>query len=178
MHLLCIAAWQHTEEASASRTAMKIHHTRIYWVLVALALIAFLLTLSNAHGQNTGAAAVFEGRPALAGAQAGQGAQAGPPQGGIGVQGSETAERGVRLHKPSGLEDMPQGKRDDGSLDLAAAAERDVRARNDVKPARDSSLAKDERSSVKKSKRAAKRSISRARHGVGEIDSTAATKAR
>jgi hypothetical protein len=156
---------------------MKVHHTRIYWVLVALALIAFLLTLSNAHGQSTGAAAVFEGRPALAGAQAGQGAQAGPPQGGIGVQGSDTSQRGVTLRKPSGLEDMPQGKRDD-NLDLAAAADKEVAVGKELKPVRDRSLAKDERSSVKKSKRAAKRSISRARHGVSEIDSTAATPAR
>ena len=156
---------------------MKIHHTRYYWILVALALAAFLLTLSDAHGQSTGAAAVFEGRPALAGAQAGQGAQAGPPQGGIGVQGSETSERSVRLRKPSGLEDMPQGKRDD-SLDVAAAADKEAAARKDIKPARDSSLAKDERSSVKKGKRAAKRTISRARHGVSEIDSAAATTAR
>jgi hypothetical protein len=156
---------------------MKIRHTRYYWILVVLALVAFLLTLSNAHGQSTGAAAVFEGRPALAGAQAGQGAQAGPPQGGIGVQASETSAPGVRLRKPSGLEDMPQGQRDD-SLDVAAAADKNVGARKEVKPVRDSSLAKDERSSVKKSKRAAKRTVSRARHGVSEIDSNAATPAR
>ena len=156
---------------------MKIHHTRYYWILVVLALVAFLLTLSTAHGQSTGAAAVFEGRPALAGAQAGQGAQAGPPQGGIGVQSSETSQPGVRLRKPSGLQDVPQGTRDN-SLDVAAAADKDAAARKDVKPARDSSLAKDERSAVKKSKRAAKRTISRARHGVSEIDSAAATTAR
>ena len=47
----------------------------------------------------------------------------------------------------------------------------DMASRKEVAPARDRSLAKDERSSVKKAKRAAKRTISRARHGVSEIDS-------
>lgn len=155
---------------------MKMHHTRYYWIMVALVVAALLLTLTEVHGQATGAAAVFEGRPALAGAQAGQGAQAGPPQGGIGVQGSEAAERGIRLRKPSGLQDMPQGKRDD-SLDMATA-NNDIASRKEVAPARDRSLAKDERSSLKKGKRAAKRTISRARHGVAEIDSSGSAKSR
>ena len=47
---------------------MKIHHSRSHWVMVALVLAAFLLTLSEAHGQSPGV-----------------------PQGGIGVQGSEAA---------------------------------------------------------------------------------------
>ncbi len=112
----------------------------------------------------------------MAGAQAGQGAQAGPPQGGIGVQGSDLAGRGLQLRKPSGLQDMPQGKLDNGP-DLAAA-NTDVSARNEVAPARDRGLAKDERSSLRKAKRAAKRTITRARHGVSEIDSVASTPAR
>lgn len=86
---------------------MKIHHRPSHWLLVALVLAALLLTLTEVHGQSTGAAAVFEGRPALAGAQAGLGAQAGPPQGGIGVQGSEAAQRQLRLRRPSGLDEMP-----------------------------------------------------------------------
>jgi hypothetical protein len=151
---------------------MKMHHTRYYWLIVALALAAFLLTLKEAHGQSTGAAAAFEGRPAMAGAQAGQGAQAGPPQGGIGVQGSDVAERGLRPSKPSGLDDVRQARRQ--LDDSVAAPNADVTTRKDVEPARDRSLAKDERSSVKKGKRAAKRTISRARHGVSEIDSTRA----
>jgi hypothetical protein len=149
---------------------MKVHHSRYYWIIAALALAAFLLTLNEAHGQSTGAAAAFEGRPAMAGAQAGQGAQAGPAQGGIGVQGSDVAERGLRPGRPSGLDDVRQARRDN-SADIAAAPNTDVTARKDIEPARDRSLAKDERSSVKKSKRAAKRTISRARHGVAEIDS-------
>jgi hypothetical protein len=118
---------------------MKIYHRPHHWIAVALVLAALLLTLSEAHGQSTGAAATFEGRPAMAGAQAGQGAMAGPPQGGIAVESNA---------------DM-------------TTLRRDV---NDVKPGRDQSLAKDERSSVKKGKRAAKRVIKRARTGVGDID--------
>jgi len=151
---------------------MKTHHTRYYWITVALVVIAFLLTLSEAHGQAAGAAAVFEGRPALAGAQSGQGAQAGPPQGGIGVQGNEAAERGLRLRKPSLLDEVRQGARKGGVEIAAADHNTDMTARKEVQPTRDRSLAKDERSSVQKGKRAAKRTISRARHGVSEIDST------
>jgi len=155
---------------------MNLHHTPYHWIVVSLIVVVFLLTLSEAHGQSTGAAALFEGRPAMAGAQGGQGAQAGPPQGGIGVQGSQSAERSLHLRKPSGLEDMPQGTRDD-NLNVVVPG-KDVASRQEVVPGRDRSLAKDERSAVKKSKRAAKRTISRARHGVAEIDSAAGATTR
>ena len=77
-------------------------HNRMHWIAVAAVTAAALLTLSNAWGQSTGSAAVFEGRPAMAGAQAGQGAMAGPPQGGISPQGSDGA-RGVELRPPSAV---------------------------------------------------------------------------
>lgn len=125
---------------------MKTPHRPHHWIAVALVLAASLLTLSEVHGQSTGSAAPFEGRPALAGAQAGLGAQAGPAQGGIGVQGT------------------------------VAAAE--VAPGDKLKPGRDQSLAKDERSSVKKAKRAVKRTATRSRHGVSPIDSVAKTEAR
>ena len=119
---------------------MKIRHSPHHWIAVALVLAALLFIVSEAHGQSTGAAATFEGRPAMAGAQAGQGAMAGPPQGGIAVESSADM--------------LPR---------------RDVRP-SDIKPTRDQSLAKDERSAVKKSKRAAKRVVKRSRTGVGDID--------
>jgi len=155
---------------------MKMRHTPYHWILVGLIVVAFLLTLSQAYGQSTGAAAVFEGRPAMAGAQGGQGAQAGPPQGGIGVQGSQSAERSLHLRKPSGLEDMPQGTRDD-NLNVVVPG-KDVASRQEVVPGRDHGLAKDQRSAVTKTKRAAKRTISRARHGVAEIDSASGATTR
>jgi hypothetical protein len=150
---------------------MKIHHRPSHWVVVALALAAFLLTLTEAHGQTTGAAGVFEGRPAIAGAQGGLGAQAGVPQGGIGVQGSEVAERSVQLRKPSGLDEIQQARRE-GAADAALpAGDTDVTVRKEVAPQRDKSLAKDQRS-AKKAVRGVKRSISRARHGTSPVDSS------
>jgi hypothetical protein len=154
---------------------MKIHHSPSHWVVVALVVIAALLTLREAHGQSTGAQAAFDGRPAMAGAQGGLGAQAGPPQGGIGVQGSEAAERGLHLRKPAGLEDRPQVT---SELDDLRNAHKDAAIpRKDVavKPGRDRSVAQDQRAIAPKVKRAARRTITRARHGVSPIDSTAAT---
>ena len=114
---------------------MKIRHSAHHWIAVALVLAVLLLTLSEAHGWSNVAAATFEGRPAMSGAQAGLGATAGPPQGGIAVENSA-----------------------------------DMQPRRDVKPSRDQSLAKDERSAVTKGKRAAKRTVKRARTGIGDFD--------
>jgi hypothetical protein len=74
-------------------------HSLAVAVVVAIALMAF-----EASGQQTvhelrtnpNAQAVFQGRPAMSGAQAGLGAMAGPPQGGIGLQGSDGAGRNLR----------------------------------------------------------------------------------
>ena len=71
-----------------------IHHPT-HWIGVAL-VTALALWALEAAGQSTGASAMFEGRPAMAGAQGGLGAQAGPPTGGIGVQGTEAAERSLK----------------------------------------------------------------------------------
>lgn len=139
---------------------MRIRHTRYHWIAVALILIALMLVLNEAHGQSTGAAAVFEGRPAMAGAQAGLGAQAGPPQGGIGVQGSDLSPPRDSM-KPQRTEEVSPPR--DSTKPRSA---------KEVATPSDSSLASDERSAVKKSKRAAKRTIKRSRTGVGEIDTT------
>lgn len=104
---------------------MKIHHRPSHWVAVALVLAAFMLALNEAHGQSAGAAAVFEGRPAMAGAQAGLGAQASPPQGGVGVQGPQAAQRKLHLRRPGGPGQLPPvpGKADDEVLAARAEAE-------------------------------------------------------
>lgn len=74
-------------------------HRPSHWILLFLVVLAALFTLREVHGQtSTNARAQFEGMPAIGGAQAGLGAQAGPPQGGIGVQGNDAA--GVRLIRP------------------------------------------------------------------------------
>jgi hypothetical protein len=158
---------------------MKIHHSPSHWLLVGLVVAAFLLTLSEAHGQAVGTQRSYDqGRPEMAGAQAGIGAQAGLPQGGIGVQGNEAAERGMHLRREPGLEDRPQVTTE---LDDLRKAHKDAAVpRKDVGvvPGRDHSVAQDQRAISPKVKRAAKRTITRARHGVSPIDSTASGSTR
>ncbi|AMO23266.1 hypothetical protein UC35_10615 [Ramlibacter tataouinensis] len=62
---------------------------------MAVVLALALLTLSNLYGQRSDGSATYRGRPAMAGAQSGTGAQAGLPQGGLGQQGTEGAERTI-----------------------------------------------------------------------------------
>jgi hypothetical protein len=162
---------------------MKIHHPPYHWITVALVLAALLFALSEAHGQSTGSSALFEGRPAMAGAQGGLGAQAGPPQGGIGVQGSDAAQRTIAPRRQPTAPDVLQAKRDQAAgvdvataKDEAAAAHPDVQPpadRRGVKPpARDQGIAKDQRSAAKKVKKAAKRTFSRSRNGINPIDAS------
>ncbi|HVE54226.1 MAG TPA: hypothetical protein VNB23_12665 [Ramlibacter sp.] len=85
---------------------MKRHfHHPTHWIgvaaIAALGLLAFEAAGQNVR-PNTNAQAVFEGRPAMAGAQAGLGAMAGPAQGGIGLQGSDGA--GLNLRRPRVIE--------------------------------------------------------------------------
>ena len=143
---------------------MRMPHTPYHWIVVALVATAFLLALSEAHGQSigsTGPAAVFEGRPAMAGAQAGQGAQAGPPQGGIGVQGSDDLAKPLRkdIGKPKPTKEVAVPR--DG-----VAPPKDA-----LSQPKDSSLAKEQRSAAKKGTHAAKSTLRRSRTGVGEIES-------
>jgi hypothetical protein len=68
------------------QTASMLHHPT-HWIAVAivagLALIAFE---ASGDQPSMGSDAVFQGRPALAGAQGGLGAQAGLPQGGLAIE--------------------------------------------------------------------------------------------
>lgn len=157
---------------------MKIQHSPHHWFWVVLVLAVLLLMLSEARGQSTGAAAVFEGRPSMAGAQAGLGAQAGPPQGGLGVQGSDAAQRTIAPRRQATAQDMPQGTHEATAGMDVATAKAEVASRQDVKPSRDSGIAKDQRSAVKKVKRAAKRTISRNRQGINPIDADSNAGAR
>ena len=82
-------------------------HHPTHWIGVAvvlgLGLMAFeVFGQQSTNNMSANAQAVFQGRPALAGAQAGLGAQAGPPQGGIGLQGSDGA--GLNLRRPHVIE--------------------------------------------------------------------------
>jgi hypothetical protein len=93
-------------------------HHRSHWLAVAIA-VALAFMAIEAGGQTTSAQAMFEGRPALAGAQAGLGAQAGPPQGGLGLQGNDGAE--FNLRKPRVVEDAQAVRQDDSLGELIAS---------------------------------------------------------
>lgn len=95
-------------------------HHPTHWIGVA-AVAALALLAFEATGQTTGASAMFEGRPALAGAQGGQGAQAGPAQGGIGLQGTEGAE--LRLRRPAIIEQSMNPPPAAACADLPRSAE-------------------------------------------------------
>jgi hypothetical protein len=80
------------------------YHHPTHWLGVAVVLGLALLAF-EAAGQaqaSTNANAVFQGRPAMSGAQAGLGALAGMPQRGIGLQGSDGA--GLNLRRPQVIE--------------------------------------------------------------------------
>jgi hypothetical protein len=80
---------------------LHIRHHPSHWLGVAIILLLAIMAF-QAYGQppnhelSANAGAVFQGRPAMAGAQAGLGAMAGPAQGGIGLQGSDGAARSLR----------------------------------------------------------------------------------
>ena len=76
-------------------------HHHAHWLGIA-AIAALALLTFEAAGQSGGGSSLFDGRPALAGPQGGLGAQAGPPQGGIGLQGNEGAE--LQLRRPAIIE--------------------------------------------------------------------------
>jgi hypothetical protein len=143
------------------------HHSPYHWLVVAVVALVALFTFGHARGQTTNAAAAFEGRPSLAGAQGGLGAQSGMAQGGIGVQGNDAAQRQLRLHKPSGLDSMP-------ALPQATGEVAPVTARSDLTlvPKKDE-VARDQRRPARVAKRAARRTIERSRTGVGAIDASA-----
>ena len=147
---------------------MKIHHTPSHWVTVALVSAAALLAVTEASGQ-AGAGAVFEGRPAMAGANGGLGAMAGPPQGGIGLQGSEGSRlqlrRTLQLSGASSA-NMPQGAPVEQAPAVAAI---DLKADKQVRD-RDPGVAKKQRSASDRIKRSAKRTAEGARYGVSPID--------
>jgi hypothetical protein len=145
--------------------AMKIFHSPYHWIAVAAVAAAALLTVSHVHGQTNDASAVFQGRPVPAGAQSGTGALAGPPQGGIGIQGTENS--GVAIRPPAGLRDLPQGKIDPAAD--AIAVNRSVRDDKDVVQRDDSSYAKEHRSASKKVKKAAKNTRKQSHYGVATI---------
>lgn len=154
---------------------MKIQHQPWHWAAVAAVLAVALLTLRDAHGQS-GSAAVYQGRPAMAGAQSGLGAMSGPPQGGVGPQSVDDAGGGIALRKRDVEVAGPVLPRDPGldrsqQRDDVVAPQRDRDSGNVVKRERKGAGAKDSMKSGSKARRAAKRDADRAKHGVSGVDS-------
>jgi hypothetical protein len=145
------------------------------WIAAGAVLPVTLCMVGHVYGQSTGSEAVFQGRPAMAGAQAGTGAMAGPPQGGVAPQSVDQAGGGLVLRAPGqnkGAEaPVP---RDPGVGTPGSAGE--LKPKRDRDPGTD--VIKRERdaagtgeSTTKKAKRGAKRSLERARRGVSGVDS-------
>lgn len=100
-----------------------LHHPT-HWIAVAL-VSALALVAFEASGQGTGSPNLFDGRPALAGANGGLGAQAGLPQGGIGLQGSEGAQRNLRRpHVIAQAMEAPPAAGCEGPPEILADAKR------------------------------------------------------
>jgi hypothetical protein len=146
-------------------------HDFVHWAAVGLVAAVAIFAFSEVHGQTSGAAAArAAGQPFMAGANGGQGVQAGVAQGGIGAQGNDAAERTVRLSMPLATGRAPEPG-EVASPNAQARAE--VVAADKVAPApKRDGVAKEQRSASKKAARAAKRSADRARTGVGQFDSS------
>ncbi|MGZ5847707.1 MAG: hypothetical protein ACXWJJ_09555 [Ramlibacter sp.] len=145
------------------------------WIAVAAVLPVTLFTFGHVHGQATGSEAVFQGRPAIGGAQGGTGAMAGPAQGGVAPQSVDQSGGGIVLRRPGGAtgtdtmvpRDPGVTPPEKGAVDLKPQRDRD--SGEVIKRERDSSATGDKTSS--KVKRAARRSYDRVRHGVSGVDS-------
>lgn len=149
--------------------------TAWFWVVAAAAVAVALFTVGNAYGQGAGSSAVFEGRPAMGGAQGGLGPMAGPPQGGLGPQSPQDPGSG-----PRALGTKPEIPRDPGPIPRdpgmdRAAPNGDLRPQRDrddvIKRDRDDHGLQQQGKGADKAKRAGKRSIERARRGVSGVDS-------
>ncbi len=137
---------------------MKLHKP-YHWILVAAVLAAALFAVNHAWGGSTGAAAVFEGRPAMAGAQAGQGPLAGPPQGGISPQGTDGG--GVNLRPPQSVAGASGGSvpRDPGMTQPRPTDDRSAVPQRD----RDEGAVSKQSRAAEKSRRAAKQVVRKER---------------
>lgn len=144
----------------------------IHWIGVAAVAAALGLGFSETHGQGIAANTAAEGRPAMAGAQGGLGAQPGLQQGGLGARGVDGQQQLEISLKRRGVEREPP---------LASVtemrvvqAEADKRSPEDINPVpKKPKEVKPERSASSKATRAAKRSMERARHGVSGVDAAA-----
>lgn len=145
------------------------------WIAVAAVLPVTVFMIGHVLGQTTGSEAVFQGRPAMAGAQGGTGALAGPPQGGVAPQSVDQSGGGMVLRAPgknSGSEapaprDPGVGNPGKAPSDLAPKRDRDATGDGVIRRERDGVGTE---STGKKAKRSVKRSYERVRRGVPGVD--------
>jgi hypothetical protein len=150
-------------------------HSPWHWVAIAAVAAVALFAFGEAHGQSTGAGAAFEGRPAMSGAQAGEGPMAGPPQGGVAPQSRDDPRSGVELWKPRREGDRDVRPSDPGGVGAPGGGgevrpQRDRDSGDVIRKPRDTSGLQDQGDTGRVMKRATKRTFERARRGVSGID--------
>jgi hypothetical protein len=146
------------------------------WIAVATVLPVMVCMFGHVYGQGTGSEQVFQGRPAMSGAQGGTGAMAGPPQGGVAPQSVDQAGGGAVLRKPGQDGSEAPVPRDPGvgtpptnNGDLKPQRDRD--SGDVIKRERESGNSSGTQSTGQKAKRGVKRSYERSKHGVSGVDS-------
>lgn len=137
----------------------------------ALAVAGAALGLGAVCAQaQSGAAAAAQGRPALAGAQGGMGAQPGLQQGGLGNKApNDVGQVAIPLKRPGTQPtEKAVGPREDR---MAVRTGSDIRLPDDgqVAPKRTEEV-RPTQSATAKAARATKRSVERARTGVSPVD--------
>jgi len=163
---------------------MHVKHLPHHWVTVAAVLALAALTVTEAWGQASGASAVFEGRPAMAGAQGGTGAMAGPPTGGIGLEGSQGSK--LNLRPPQAVRDANAAAAAQASAEgpiapkgtpgpAAAATSTSAQVRADDLAStsqrdKDPGITKKAKTTSDKMRRDAKRTTEAAKYGVSPIE--------
>lgn len=157
--------------------------TAWFWIIAAAIVAVALFTVSNVHGQTSGSSAAFEGRPAMAGAQGGTGAMAGPPQGGLSPQSPSDRGGGINPRRDTDNPAQANGPavpRDPGPIPRDPGLDRsvgggEVRPQRDrdevIKRDRDDHGLQQQNKGTSKARRATKRSVERARRGVSGVDS-------
>lgn len=168
---------------------MHSQRTLSQWIAAGAVVPVVLFTFGHVHGQsqpqgNTGAEAVFQGRPAMSGAQGGTGAMAGPPQGGVAPQSPAQPGGGLVLQAPAAIRDRDQSVPRQADQSVPRQGEQSVprdpgvdtpNNKGDVAPRRDrdsGDVIKRDRentgsteSTGKKVKKSAKRTYERSKHG-------------
>lgn len=144
------------------------------WIAVAAVLPVTLFAFGHVHGQGTGSDAVFQGRPAMGGAQGGTGAMAGPAQGGVAPQSVDQSGGGLVLRRPGRTSDTDTSVPRDPGVATPDNTKGELKPQRDrdsgdvIKRERDSSATGDKTSS--KARRAARRTYDRVRHGITSVD--------